>query len=552
MSKGYTVYSLMHQPQETVINESLIRECIYLPTARVTDEERMRFVCAREEVQRKKRAKAAMETMELRNVTTLLASYRRIGRIENLVGLGNLTKLALDNNLITTINNLGHLKKLQWLDLSFNQITEISGLEELTELDTLSLFANKISVLQGMDTLTKLTSLSIGNNNIEALEDAARYLHRITSLRVLTLKGNRVERQPLYRTRLLAFVPSLQFLDGLIVRRSEVVKAREEQREHLMPIDEEDQRIASELKAQQDAEDIRKDYQRFNCPDETKFYDELFHLEVDGRSLSEILRLDVFAMLSKDLIEKFQVEFTEKAKDLAETMKAIRAKRDADERVFQSTADRYKHNNAEASKKIIKEFEKELKVHIPRTSGKHDSNGKELPQEVIVRFEKRLQEVRHQLMEKEADQYDALESLNAGTIAKWKGDAVDVILQTAFENFLKMEVDFHAGLRKLFDTVFEMRQKQEHQSDTYHQLKQEESLLTVVDNKEEYLKFLGDWFEARRKRLEELEQFYVKNEENLLNERSARILKDEQCRHRNRMNEIHEFVEQMSLWVHSC
>nr|CCC91189.1 putative leucine-rich repeat protein (LRRP) [Trypanosoma congolense IL3000] len=549
MSKGYTVYSLMHQPQETVINEALIRECIYLPAARVTEEERMRFVCAREENQRKQRAARAMETIDLRNVTTLLASYRRIGKIENLVGLGNLTKLALDNNLIKSIENLGHLKKLQWLDLSFNQITEINGLEELVELETLSLFSNKISVLKGMDMLTKLTSLSVGNNNIEVLEDTVRFLHRIKSLRVLTLKGNRVEKQPLYRARLLAFIPALQFLDGSMVHQNEVLKAREEQREHLLPVDEEDQRVASELRAQQEAENIRKDYERFNCPEETKFYDELFRLEVDGRSLSEILRLDIFSSLSKDLMEKSQMEFGEKAKELSETMKAVRARRDEDDLIYKSTVERYKRNNAEASRKIIKEFEKEIKAYIPRTVWRREVGRKELPDEVFLGLEKRLQAVRHQLMEKEADQYDALESLNAETIGKWKADAVDVIIQTAFENFLKMEADFHISLRKLFDTVLEMRQKQEHQTDAYHHLKQEESLLSIIDSKEEYMKFLGDWFEARRKRLEELEQLHIKNEEKLLSERSARILKEEQDRHRNRMNEIHEYVQQITDWI---
>ncbi|KAG8339420.1 putative Leucine rich repeat Leucine Rich repeats (2 copies) putativeeat [Trypanosoma vivax] len=553
MSKGYTVYPLMHQPQETVINEALIRQCIYFSSVRSTDEERLRFVSAREEVQRKQRAKNAMETMELRKVATLLLSYQRIGKIDNLVGLCNLTKLVLDNNLITAIENISHLKKLQWLDLSFNQITEITGLEELVELETLSLFSNKISVVQGLDTLKKLTSLSVGNNNIELLEDTARYLHRISSLRVLTLKGNRVEKQPMYRVRLLAFVPKLQFLDGCVVYEGEVARAREEQREHLMPIDEEDQRIANELKMEQEAERTRLDYERFNCPDETKLYDSLFRLEVDGRSLSEFLRVDLVSSLSKDPIEKFQMEFTEKTKELSDAMKAIRLRRDEDERAYGSTVERYKQRNADASKMLIREFEKELKRHIPRTLWSRPSEAKELSSDVVAVLEKRLHEVHHQLMEQEADQYDALESLNAGTIAKWKADAVDVILQTAFENFLKLEADFQVSLRQVFDTVFDMRQKQEHQADAYHHIKQDDAIMSVIESKEEYQKFLGDWFEVRRKRLEELEQIHIRSEERLLNERSARILNEEQYRHRNRMNEIHEFLQQMnSLIGSSC
>ncbi|ORC90689.1 uncharacterized protein TM35_000071130 [Trypanosoma theileri] len=533
----------MKQPQETVINEALIRECIYLPPACTTDEERLRFVGVREESQRQQRAKTAMETMELHKVSTLLASYRRIGKIENLVGLGNLTKLALDNNKISEISNLEHLKKLQWLDLSFNQITRITGLEELVELETLSLFSNKITVIEGLDTLKKLTSLSVGNNCLEVLEETARYLHRIKSLRILTLKGNRFEKLPLYRVRLLAFVPTLQFLDGRIVYQEEVLKAREEQRENLMPIDEEDERAATEAKLAQELEKVRKDYERYNCPDETKLYDELFYLETDGRSVADLLRADIVASMSKDLLERFQTEFTDKAKELAESMKVIRARRDDDERAFTEAVNIYKQKNANTCKAIIKQFEKEIKNHIPRTMWGRENEGEGVSSDVISELENRLREVKHQLLEQEADQYDALESLNTGTIGKWKSDGVDVILQTAFESFLKMESDFQVALRQVFDTLFDQRQKQETSAEAYHLGKQDENVMSIVDNREEYQKVLGDWFELRRKRLEELEQMYISNEEKLLNERSARILKEEQSRHRARLNEIHEFVE---------
>ncbi|RNF05430.1 putative leucine-rich repeat protein [Trypanosoma conorhini] len=545
MSKGYTVVSVMRQPQETVINESLIRDCIYLPPTCTTEEERLRFVGAREETRRQQRVKLAMETMELHRVTTLLASYRHIGKIENLVGLGNLTKLALDNNNISAICNLGHLKKLQWLDLSFNQITEISGLEDLLELETLSLFSNKITVVEGLEANKKLNSLSLGNNCIEGLEETARYLHQMRSLCILTLKGNRVEKQPHYKVRLLAFVPTLRFLDGRVIRPEEIVSAREEQRENLVPIDEDDERAAEAAKVEQESDKARNDYQRFNCPDENKFYDELFRLESDGRGLAELLQVDIIASLAKDPLEKYQTEFTDKAKELAETMKAIRAKRDDDERAFNAASVRYKQRNADACKAVIKQFEKEVKVHIPRTKWGHETEADALSTEVAAQLEKRLREVRHQLLEKEADQYDALEALNAGTIAKWKGDGVDVVLQAAFENFMKMEADFQVSLRQLFDSLFDMRQKQDNSAESYHLTKQDESVMTIIDNKEEYQKVLGDWFELRRKRLEELEQVHLNNEEKLLRERSTRILSEEQSRHRARLNEIHEFVEQM-------
>eukprot|EP01031_Cornospumella_fuschlensis_P011811 gene11811-14439_t len=45
-------------------------------------------------------------------VESLSLSFKRIFRIENLIGFESLVKLCLDNNCIEEISNLGHLKSL--------------------------------------------------------------------------------------------------------------------------------------------------------------------------------------------------------------------------------------------------------------------------------------------------------------------------------------------------------------------------------------------------------------------------------------------------------
>jgi Leucine-rich repeat (LRR) protein len=108
-------------------------------------------------------------------VETLELSFKRISRIENLVGFENLIKLCLDNNLIEEITNLSHLTKLKWLDLSFNKIRRIQGLEHLTQLDDLSLYSNKISIIEGLEKCTNLQCLSLGMyaNNLADLSSSS-------------------------------------------------------------------------------------------------------------------------------------------------------------------------------------------------------------------------------------------------------------------------------------------------------------------------------------------------------------------------------------------
>ena len=63
--------------------------------------------------------------------SSLVLSFRNIGKIENLVGLQSLVKLCLDNNQIKEIVNIEHLVNLRWLDLSFNNIQRNLTSEEI-------------------------------------------------------------------------------------------------------------------------------------------------------------------------------------------------------------------------------------------------------------------------------------------------------------------------------------------------------------------------------------------------------------------------------------
>ncbi|NXI15010.1 DRC3 protein, partial [Irena cyanogastra] len=164
---------------------------------------------------------AREESINVKVVTELQFSFKNILQIANLWPLENLTKLQLDNNVIEKIEGLESLVHLVWLDLSFNNIEVIEGLDTLVKLQDLSLYNNRISKIEHMDTLQELQIFSIGKNNLTVLEDVI-YLRRLKSLRTLNLSGNPFCSEEHYRLFVVAYLPSLVYLDFKLVRNSTV------------------------------------------------------------------------------------------------------------------------------------------------------------------------------------------------------------------------------------------------------------------------------------------------------------------------------------------
>jgi hypothetical protein len=170
-------------------------------------------------------------------ILNLSLSFKKIGKIENLVGFDTLTKLCLDNNLITKIVNLHHLVNLKWLDLSFNKIERIEGMDFLTHLEDLSLYSNRISVIEGLEQCKNLQCLSLGHNKIESLEEVKK-LRKIRSLRMLTLADNPVCSESEYKMTVLAYIDTIKYLDYALVDVEDRNQAKEQCQDEL--IDEEE------------------------------------------------------------------------------------------------------------------------------------------------------------------------------------------------------------------------------------------------------------------------------------------------------------------------
>ncbi|EPY29652.1 U2 small nuclear ribonucleoprotein A' [Strigomonas culicis] len=367
------------------------------------------------------------------------------------------------------------------------------------------------------------------------------YLHTLRNLKVLVLKGCPVQTVPNYRVRLLAFVPTLRFLDGKSVKPSEVASAKDGQRENLLTVDEEDEKRQILEKEQLQMDITQKDYIRYNCPNEQRFCEELFKLTPDKYTLYELLRCDALISASKEPLDRFQTEFNEKLTELAERMKTIRLKRDSDDEKYATAKATYTNGNVEESLQLMKQFEAEVNKYVP--SGITAPGGTTTSADAKLSLFKKADQLQSNLMELEANQIEVFSGLQNVTVSKWKSDGVDVLIQSSFESLLKTESDFQVAVRQIFDTYYEQRKKRNVEADTYYTSKQEENIRVLLESREEYQKYLGDVFEMRRKRLEDSELFHLAAEEKLLTERSRAMSEEERTRHRSRIIEIDTYIQ---------
>lgn len=110
--------------------------------------------------------------------------------------------LLLQNNLISKIENLHKLKKLTYLNLAVNNIEVIENLEQLESLEKLDLTLNFIG---------NLTSVENLRNNY--------------NLRELILTGNYCSSYDGYRQFVIPTLPQLKLLDGIEIKRTDLIMA---------------------------------------------------------------------------------------------------------------------------------------------------------------------------------------------------------------------------------------------------------------------------------------------------------------------------------------
>ena len=113
---------------------------------------------------------ATITQPEMRTLTTLDASGKRISDLTGLEYATGLTDLDLSDNAISDISALSGLTGLTDLDLSDNAISDITILLNVTSLTDLDLSDNAISRISALSYLTSLKNLYLRNNRISDIE----------------------------------------------------------------------------------------------------------------------------------------------------------------------------------------------------------------------------------------------------------------------------------------------------------------------------------------------------------------------------------------------
>ena len=387
----------MNVPAPVVISERLVRECIKVDSTAGG---------AQQEASERRR------TMELKEVSTLLFSYRDIAQIGNLRGLDNLTKLQLDNNHIRKIEHLDELKNLTWLDLSFNRIETIEGLTQLTNLTDLSLFSNCIETIENMDTLTKLNVLSIGNNNIKQLENTL-YLRQFKQLRLVNLDGNPICEEAEYRSYVLSHVKGLKYLDYRLVDKDAVFSAREQHQDDMLELEEKDD--LDEQKERSNAE--RRVHVKLMEEANLSGIEELFEammtedLEVERlRHVPELL----------DGTPDYHDKFTAAVEDFKTMMLEQHQLKLAERAMWQQTVDGFLNSKDGEGRQLVNEFERRKKrifrrIQRDASTAEHELRGPREESKVL----------HHQLMLLEMETVEALGTL-ISELDRNLGELVDV------------------------------------------------------------------------------------------------------------------------------
>jgi hypothetical protein len=275
-------------------------------------------------------------------VESISLSFKRIYRIENLIGFESLVKLCLDNNSIEEIANLGHLKSLKWLDLSFNKIKKIQGLENLIHLEDLSLYCNKISVVEGLDKCVKLQCLSLGNNRIDSMEQVIR-IRQLRSLKMLTLANNPICKEPDYRMLVLAYVDNITYLDYALIDPADRQNAKEAYHDELLDIEEKESVLAEKAARDKAMDEYLKKLDQAGVLFAHTAFDELFVDDGDIERLKhlpgikeqiEIFRSS-FKTLSEDFIKNSLEKYEKRKKEIFDFERAVKTVRNRDD--YEST-----------------------------------------------------------------------------------------------------------------------------------------------------------------------------------------------------------------------
>lgn len=473
-------------------------------------------------------------------VQSLSLSFKKIGRIENLIGLKNIVKLCLDNNFIEEIANLSHLVSLKWLDLSFNKIRKISGLDSLTQLEDLSLYSNKISNVEGLEKCTKLQCLSLGNNRIDSLDQVIKF-RQLRSLRMLTLSDNPICKEPEYRMVVLAYVDNIKYLDYALIDPAERSTAKEQYHDELLDVEEKESVIAEKAARDNALDEYLQKLDEACVLFAHTIFDDLFSEDADIERLQHMPGVkeqieqfrQSFKTESEDYISKALEKFEKKRKEINDFNRAVKNVRTKDD--LEST-------------QLIEGFNKSKKLFADQiTANPTDFSSAEI-QKIVKSLQDELDKVCDELMNIELRQVEKFETLvddYENRLNDLKNEALES-QQLFFRTIEELEEKFSSGIRTVATDLVDRLAREELAEDYLD----DEAMGLVVD-KDTCMGVLSASHDMHIGRILKHEDEARGAETKRFQDLISKALNDESSRNRDRVLQVHDFSRNGKVSLHA-
>lgn len=474
-------------------------------------------------------------------VERLSLSFKRIGRIENLIGFDNLVKLCLDNNFIEEINSLGHLVNLKWLDLSFNKIKKIKGLETLTKLEDLSLYSNKISEVEGLDKCTNLQCLSLGNNNIKSMEQIVKF-RQLRSLKMLTLNGNPISKEKdEYRNYVLAYVDTIKYLDYALIDPAHREKAKYDFHDELVDVVEKESVIAEKSTRDQALQEYHAKLEDACILFAHTIFDDLFAEDSDVERLKHMPGVkeqieqfrNAFKTASDEYIRASLERHDKKKKDISDfdrAVKEVRTRDDAD------------------STHLIDGFNKSKKMYADQLTNPTANFSQSDVQKIVKILHDELDQVCDELMNIELRQVEKFEALIdefENRLNEMKNEALEA-QQLFFRTVEDLEEKFSSGVRAVATDLIDRLAREELAEDYLD----DEAMGLVVD-KDSCMGVLSASHDMHIGRILKREDEARGSETRRFQDMMANYLSAESARNRDRVLQVHDFSRQSQSSLHA-
>jgi len=464
------------------------------------------------------------------NAQSLILSFKKIIRIENLIGFDSLIKLCLDNNNIEEITGISHLKKLRWLDLSFNKIKKIQGLDTLTQIEDLSLYSNKISSVEGLEKLDNLQCLSLGNNRIDSLEQVIK-LRQLRSLRMLALADNPVAQESEYKMVILAFIDTLLYIDYALVDVHQRHIAKEQYHDELLDAEEKESIVNQKVESDKALASYMVTLDKAGALHCHTIFDDLFNDDNDVDRLKSLPGI-------KEAIDQFRTSFKAMAEEIIQDFMQKYEKKSKEINEFEGVVLRLRATAEADSTQLIGSFgnSKQALVQLLTHETKKINHAESVQH--VKKLQDELDKVCDELMSIElrlVERFDVLVDDFDNRLVEMKTGALET-QQVFFRAIEELEDKFSGAIRGVVQDLIDRLSREEISEDYLN----DEAMSLIVD-KDTCMSLISQSHDMHIGRI-------LKNEDNARTGETKRYqdlifgyINSEKTRNRDRVLQIHEF-----------